>query len=243
MKLKQLKTNLNIQSFSPEEIAILKYAVSYLIQKGYDWPINTTELQDADSEGTANTVFIFQNDIYVAGGTNANGYGYWKNGVLFAFDDFSSTGIFVNTNGIYLSGCSYDGVADRYFSSFLKNNVKKFLLDEIHLPESEYLTCPYAIAAKGRSIVAGGYSGDHGVRYASIWGEDIISSLELGSTITSVALAENDIFTAGNIGNYEGGTAAIWINGIKKNLTIDSNPDPDIYTAGAYDAAYSIFVK
>jgi hypothetical protein len=219
------------------------YVAGYVTEEGVNKAVYWKNGQLNYLETTASdatSIRVYDDNVYVTGRTDGS-VAYWKNGER---TDFNAGGqaysLAVVDGSVYVAGCVEGGYfsQDRqYISVYWKDGEISQLLNSEVYGDNERLSCAYAVAVMGESIAIGGYSGDNGVRSASVWGKTLISSLEVSSTITGLQVVGTDIIASGYLSadpeTTDNHAAAVWFNGVKKNLT----------EADVWADAYAIYVK
>jgi len=205
-------------------------------------------LSDArGSAGSANSVFVRENDVFVAGEVNGNAK-LWKNGnaekLDWLGDGGSAEAVFVSDNNVYVAGYTYvygnfriRGVIDRVplhgASLWLDGKDKK-----ISAGGDEYMTRAESVFVVGNNIYLGCIGLDVGTE------KDVAILVKNGkpkrlsdgknnARAKSVLVSGNDVYVAG----------IETVNG-KQTATLWKNNKPQRLSGGSSDSeAYSVFVK
>ena len=165
--------------------------------------------------GSAHSVFVSGNDVYVAGNQNDNAT-LWKNGVVQQLSKQAgeANAVFVSGNDVYVAGCE-DG-----FAKLWKNGIAQNLTD------GKDWGCAYSVFVSEKDVYVAGVEDGK----AKLWKNGVAQNLTAGSSANSVFVSGNDVYVAGD----ESGVVKLWKNGIPQNL---SNKNED------YMFAHSVFVS
>jgi len=200
-----------------------------------------TSLTNGSTRAYAASVYISENDVFVAGyendGNNYNGNDnylvakVWKNGVAISLTDGSTNG---RANSVYVSGDDvYVAGTKATIATIWKNGVAISLTSVQSEAHSIYIS-------NNDVYVAGAVSNENGQTIATVWKNDVATSLTNGfsrNIANSVYVSDTDVYVAGSGGGDNGGTyyiAKAWKNGNLTPLSDGSNND---------EYATSIFVS
>gem|GEM_PF-1084053 len=153
--------------------------------------------------GTAHSVFVSGNDVYVAG--NQNGYAtLWKNGVAQQLSKEQGGGaysVFVFGNDVYVAG------EDNSVAILWKNKVAQKLTD------GNNWACANSVFVSEKDVYVVGIEDQKAI----LWKNGVKQILAEGTNANSVFVSGNDVYVAG-----EGNSVAIlWKNGTPQNLNKD----------------------
>jgi len=203
-----------------------------------------------ESRGSANSVFVSGNDVYVAGYEETGYYEQyecvaklWKNGIAQNLSDGTkhakANSVFVSGNDVYVVGYETNTQSrpTKDIPILWKNGVAQNLIDE-----STGGTTANSVFVSGSNVyVAGitnnGYFSERGAWFnrlnAIVWKNGVAQNFTDGNTYSeahSVFVLGNDVYVAG----ASNGRATLWENGIEQKLV-----DETIFFSGAY----SVFVS
>jgi uncharacterized membrane protein len=179
----------------------------------------------------AQSIFVTDDAVYVAGYDVSVGAVYWKNGTKIALVNANlssrATGIFVSSNDVYISGytrlspSSSDNIA-----CYWKNGVFNIL------GIADNLSFAGAILVNGNDIYVAGYQYGTGA-FRGYWKNSVpvnLNTNQYEATVSSLFLSGNDIYAAGF--TYANGKqkATYWKNGTLVSLHDDTqNKDSEIF--------------
>ncbi len=173
-------------------------------------------------------LFATSNDLYSTGpdGDNlAQPYAtYYKNGSVVKLNDsagYTSTGIYVSGNDVYVSGNKVSGF-DSY-AVYWKNGIKITL--------STQLSSSNAIFLSGSDVYVAGWEAFNGAPIATVWKNGV--AIHLSSTKSEcidVCVSGNDVYAIGKIfENPTSPVATMWKNGVATELAPTVNLAGKIY--------------
>jgi hypothetical protein len=184
------------------------------------WKDNTpNNIATRIDSSIANSVFVFGNDVYVAG-TEGRFAKVWKNGVganlsLGLNDAYNYvTSIFVQGLDVYVTGYGVNS-GGQTAAKFWKNGVETYLT----IFSNDYGQAT-SIFASGTDVYVA-YNEKIGAQYfARIWKNGVITTLNSGTFnayVNSIYVVGSDVYTGG-IEYSSGGIAKIWKNGVPNSL-------------------------
>jgi hypothetical protein len=201
----------------------------------------------------ANSVFVSDTVVYVAGTDRDDGFHYtyatlWKNGVAQRLSDNKNRlekahSVFVSGSDVYVAGINnyYNGYYNGYFlwdrnrATLWKNGVAQKLGD---IDNSE----ANSVFVSGSDVYVAGRDADNtGTFVATLWKNGVAQKLsDAKGSGESVFVSDNDVYVAGWSEEAESGTpyspksrATVWKNGVAKTFYTDA-------TSSSY--ANSVFV-
>jgi hypothetical protein len=193
----------------------------------------------AGSFSEANSMFVTDDAVYVAGKDIAEGVVYWKNGTKIKLagvaEAVNATGIVVNGNDVYVSGIIRE--AGFSVAGYWKNGVKYILGNATHTSEAS------AIAVNGNDVYVTGYQYGTG-EFGGYWKNGVPVNLSTGQyqvNIRSIFISGNDVYLCGYIIENNIYKAAYWKNNTLV-LLHDQNPRFHSYANSIYvkdDIAYT----
>jgi hypothetical protein len=190
------------------------------------------------------SAFFGNHEVYMVGFANGSGsVALWKNGVLQELPDGTdANSVYVSANDVYVAGTT-GGYHDDRRAVLWKNGVMQKLSEKWSDASS---VCVF----NNIPIVAGtGVYNRSTQRYtgATLWVNGEAQNIHYGnkdyssSSANSVFVANNNIYTVGNVAGYSCDRAALWINGETTFLTDGTHiawansifvSDNDIYIIG-----------
>jgi hypothetical protein len=154
-------------------------------------------LEKADYyDGSALSVFVSENDVYVAG--SADGNRLWKNGVIQNMEDVGRafySSVFVSGNDVYVAG----GVGnwDVRVATLWKNGIAQNLTDGKSFAHAS------SVSVSGNDVyVVGGIDG-----VVTLWKNGVMQKLENAnvSSTAEVFVSDNNVYVVG--------FRRLWLNG------------------------------
>jgi hypothetical protein len=170
-------------------------------------PTTTGSFSDAQS------IFVTNDAVYIAGKDNAEGVVYWKNGTkikLAGFPEALNTGgIFVAGNDVYLCGSVRENLtSSTSIACYWKNGVKH------NLGVAGLFSDASAIAVNGNDVyVTGTQYGPGG--FSGYWKNGVPVNLSAGqyeARVESIFISGNDVYLSGYIEENNHDKAAYWKN-------------------------------
>ena len=163
-------------------------------------------LKDKTTYSEARSVFISENDAYVAGCTS-QGAAVWKNGVLQNLGSGKASSIYVSGSNVYVSG-TYEISSNSSIAKLWKNGIVQNLTDgnnckanSVFVSGSDVYVAGYEWTAQGGSI-------------AKLWKNGVVENLGFGEA-NSVFISGRDVYVVGNI-DFD--NSFLWKNGVMQNL-------------------------
>lgn len=199
-------------------------------------------LTSPKNTGTAHSVFVAGNDIYIAGitigkdisGDDADLPTLWKNGVAQHLSNRmgEAKSVYVLGNDVYVAGRVGDVV------TLWKNGIAQ------NLTNGKNWACANSVFVLGNDVyVVGSEDGN-----AKLWKNGVSQNLKGGNNANSVFVVGNDIYVVGE-GDY---AAKLWKNGNPQNLSDNSDyvvphsiyvSGNDVYVAGSTESYRAKFWK
>lgn len=177
----------------------------------------------------AESIFVTDDAIYIAGYDAVNGAVYWKNGTKVILGDanlFSrATGIFVSGNDVYVCGRFQQSSSSSYqIACYWKNGIKQTL----GIADSHSWT--EAILVNGNDVYVAGYQQGTGT-FGGYWKNGVpvnLNTNQYEAIVSSLFLSGNDVYAAGQ--TYANGRekACYWKNGVLVSLhdeTLNNNTE------------------
>jgi hypothetical protein len=197
-----------------------------------------TNLTNGAYLAEANSIYIYDNDVYVAGyERNADGKTVaklWKNGIATNLTNgtyiAAARSVYVSGNNVYVAGF---GGSTSKSATVWKNGIATDLTD------GACQAAANSVYLSGNDVYVAGYESKcSGNARATVWKNGIVTHFTNGisssSLAKSVCVSGNDVYVAGydrRLGSND--VATVWKNGIAINLT-----------DGTYDAnANSIYIS
>ena len=184
---------------------------------------NGTWVQLSNSKGTASSIVIKNNDVYIGGSKQIGTFThpvYWKNGqeVELAFENYQGIvdGIFVSDDNVYAVGQAY-GNNKTAIALYWKNTQPVTLTDGSH---SASATGIYVL---DNDVYVCGVSNSKAVYWKN--GEEIV--LSNGVSASSIKVLNGHIYVAG----WDNQWAKYWDNGIPHVFWVDNDRT---YATGIY---------
>lgn len=204
------------------------YVAGYDSTSAVYWK-NDTMFTLSTNNAYAQSIYVVNNDVYVAGEVDALGYGnkdkavYWKNGAEIPLTDgnnlTTASSIFVNGSDVYVAG--YENNNNWPVAKYWKNGVGVSLtggtMDDNGMA--------YSIYVDGSDVYVAGYTNNQGPVY---WKNGVavplLDSNYDGGVAHSIFVVNKNVYVAGNQGSKVNGVplATYWFNGISTVL-------PDYY--------------
>lgn len=183
---------------------------------------------DTPMNAYANSVFVYNNDVYVAGQSNIGGICIWKNGIkqalLSSGTDMVSyaNSIFVYNGDVYVAGYIWGEQGYEIDQAYLWKNGERVLLGDNSSANSVFVY--------NDNVYVTGYSNGQ----ACLWKNGVKEILKDGNVGNSVFVYNGDVYVTGT--GYESGRnkAILWKNGTPKVLEEGANINA---------SANSVFVK
>lgn len=229
------------------------YVVGIVDDRAMIWKNGTvTALTNGSKSSSANSIFISENDIYVAG--RDNGYVensllkydivVWKNGVRTSYGAYSSPysniPIFLSVanSDVYISTLWYIGYIPNsyslYYPIILKNGQQTKLTSE----SGNYSIGNVFVSANDVYVV-GNVDGN-----ATLWKNGVPNSFGNNTSAQFVYVANNDVYVLG----YKDDKIVIWKNGNATVLTNAANAyvrsifvyDNNLYVVGSVQYLYRV---
>jgi len=180
------------------------------------------------NSGSAHSVFVAGDDVYVAG--EQNGYPtLWKNGVIQQLSKEQggcANSVFVSGNDVYVVG------NDDYFATLWKNGVPQKLTD------GKDYACANSVFVSGGDVFVVGMVD----QVATLWKNGVAQTLTGGSEANSVFISGKNVFVAGS--NSDDGAALLWKNGkphiISKGK--DNNANDLIFAHSVFVSGNDVYV-
>jgi hypothetical protein len=187
------------------------------------WKNGVSQSLPTGSNGYANSVYVSDSNVYVAGNTyNAtSGHGVaalWKNGVVQNLTDGTTdawaTSVFVSGTDVYVTGIEQNA-AGIHSAMLWKNGVSQKLADS---------TEAISVFVSGNDVYVAGskYNDDYGYIGAILWKNGVAQNLTNGTGYfgaTSVTVSGSDVYVTG----FNGHKALLWKNGVEQFLTDGSH--------------------
>ena len=207
-------------------------------------------LTDGTREAKANSVYISDSKLYVAGdernAQNNSVAKLWTNGVGQDLSDgtnaLSAKSVYVSGNNVYVTVSRDDNnsVASLWINGETQNLINSTQSQSVYVSGADWY------------VAGSDYSG-RGI--ARLWKNGILQNLDLGTDVTytnashanAVHVSGEDVYVAGRQGNFNFGTnyfAKLWINGEVQNLTestgVTGTNAMSVYVSGSnvYVAGY-----
>jgi len=204
-------------------------------------------LTNGTNEAEALSVFVFNNDVYVAGYESSSTKRVarlWKNGVVqpisSSTNETSGAAVYVSDNDVYVAG--YELVGSTAVAKIWKNGIAQSLGDGMH---DTYAT---SVFVSGSDVYVSGYGNSEGKGPAIVWKNGIAQQLESGSHayINSIYVENGNVFAAGSevaeIGTNQYGPkkAVAWKNGVQQFLSDGSQNAVAYSISGSGDDVYVV---
>ncbi|MDR1877155.1 MAG: Ig-like domain-containing protein [Flavobacteriaceae bacterium] len=163
------------------------------------------DLTDGKGHARAESVFVYGNDVYVAG--NAGGAVLWKNGVKQTLSGSSASFVFVSDGGdVYVAGQDVDNKPVLW-----KNGVK-----QTFPPTGTDEAFANSVFVYGNDVYVAGYGHDKRTRAIPLlWKNGELQTLDYNKDSVfahTVFVSNNDVYVAG----YDGDNAVLWKNGVQQ---------------------------
>lgn len=177
-----------------------------------------TNLANNGNFGYANSVFVTDTDVYVAGsehiGTiNSQKAKIWKNGIgsylTNNINESIGKSIYVSGTDVYVAG------SDNGEATIWKNGVISYLTNTFGYSTAN------SVFVFGNDVYVAGHKYDGTNRFATVWKNGVATNLNAGTTnqgsANSVFVSGADVYVAGKI--FTGSDfATLWKNGVAINL-------------------------
>jgi hypothetical protein len=204
-------------------------------------------LTDGSKNATGNSVYVVNNNVYIAGYENngtVNVAKLWKNGVPTALTDGSKNAqgnsVFVSGSDVYVAGYEYDQSGTVTKAVLWKNGIANSLTD------GSWNAMANSVFVNGNDVYVAGYftkvTGNTGIRVAVLWKNGVIIPLsDIPSTATSIYITGNDMYVAGYEVYNNDNISKLWKNGTSVTLAEGFKPalansvfvsNNDIYVVG-----------
>ncbi len=178
--------------------------------------------EELDNATFANSVFVSNSTVYVAGQDNNNQAAIWENGIptnlTTGIQYGEAESIFVVESDVYATG-----IGEGYSSMVWKNNELLYTLEDGS-------TSPraYGIYVDGADVYVAGYNRPSQYNVAKIWKNNTVlyelSGENSNGDARSVVVSDANVYAVGNEqSGQEDYIAKIWINGVANNFTDGSN--------------------
>jgi hypothetical protein len=206
------------------------------------------QLTDGTYNAGASSIFVADNDIYVAGyeyGNNSQSAAkYWKNGqaIMLALATTlgsTSSSLFVLENNVYVAGREFYSATNKFQAKYWKNGEGTSLTDGSDRAEAT------SIFVLGNDIYVAGFEyNSNGPPVAKYWKNGGAVSLSTTySKAQSIFVSGSDIYVAGYeklSGILNGDRAKYWKNGSPVSLGNSSSYATSIFVSGSdvYVAGY-----
>jgi hypothetical protein len=199
------------------------------------------ELSDGTHNATANSIFVSDNDVYVAGMNS--GAVYWKNNREIRLSGNNASSIFVSGNDVYVGG------SDSTHAVYWKNG-KKIILEKSNLSVNFNSFAVYSIFVSGNDVYAAGFDDQNAV-YWKNGSEFFLTAytpeFEGTAHANSIYVSGSDVFVVGYV-NSSGSVfpqVLYWKNGVLVPLSVADHlgqansvfvSGSDVYIAGMHEA-------
>lgn len=198
------KVDIEVQNFDNDDIY-----VAGLDGGACFWKNDTVHALLTDVFSEATSIFISENDIYIAGWISGNvaRAAYWKNGYSVPLGSSSNlsqaNSIFVSGTEVYVAGSVYvgDPVHGQWTAFYWKNGVG------VHLPAEMTAAFATSVFVNGNDVYVAGYeytvprnSNEKPFGYARFWKNGIPFNLNDGSSpayAKSIFISSSDVYVAG----------------------------------------------
>ena len=147
------------------------------------------KLSDGTHNASANSIFVSNNDIYVAG--SDNGAVYWKNNREIRLPADDATSVFVSGNDVYVAGSYNYNISDTPKAVYWKNGTE-VLLDRDNVYGYWGGFGVNSIFVSGNDVYAAGYEGPNAVYWKN--GKEIYLT---SSTIGTAFIHARSIYVSG----------------------------------------------
>ena len=228
-----------------EEVDITKSSISYITSvfvsdnndvyiagEGRDetarfWKNGALQNLEDPIYGTAFSIFVSGNDVYVVGDGFTPGVStvarLWKNGITQPLEKTNYYGcaysVFVSQNDVYVVG-RVDGKSRLWKNGIIQNWGNA---------GSAYYS---SVFVSGNDVYVAGGVGSWSVRVATLWKNGVAQNLTDGNSFGhayAVFVSGNDVYVVGGID----GVTTLWKNGIKQNLeNADVCYTPSVFVSG-----------
>jgi hypothetical protein len=189
---------------------------------------DATSLTNGNSFAGAQSVLVYNNDIYVAGYAYEEGRSlakYWKNGIEHNITTSTNnsqawlSSIFVDNNNIYVCG---------YETNSSNVKVAKYWLNGVATPLTNGIEEARAldIKVKNGDIYVVGMAKVNNKFRACLWKNGVLTELTDGTyfgSATSVFVDGNNVYVAGFEENDVTTIAKVWINGVENSLSTNES--------------------
>jgi hypothetical protein len=188
-------------------------------------------LSDGTNEAKANSVYVSNNDVYIAG--SDNGAVYWKNNKEIRLSGDGASSIVVSGNDIYVAGSNNPRAV------YWKNGTE-VLLENTNVYGNSGYSFANSVIVSGNDVYAAGYDGPNAVYWKN--GVEVYLTQGTSPTLTQVVHATS-IFVSGNdiyvVGFFNSaGTPFPQLKYWKNGDDISINRPPD-----TFGPANSVFVS
>jgi len=186
-------------------------------------------LSDGKIEGSANSVFVYNEDVYVAGYLGDDAV-LWKNGITQRLGIGSALSVFVSEGDVYVAGNEYSAQYKVTLARLWKNGVTQNLTTE-----GNFYSDAYSVYVFGNDVYV---AGSENIKYkgvAKLWKNGVAQNLTNPSNYSSansVFVSGSDVYVAGSDINEKGVSGGVlWKNGIVQKI-IDTGSAGPVFVSG-----------